>query len=159
MQLPKGVEWAAHSLVVLELTRPPHPVSSSRLAEAYALSATYLNKHLQRLVRVGLLSSTSGPSGGFTLIRPGNEITLADVVEGLEGSARLFRCTEIRCNGVFRDRGATVRAAGPCGIDAAMAAAEEAWRGHLATVTIADLAAGVDERSRATLTDLINRTT
>lgn len=155
MQLPKGVEWAAHCLVVLERLGEGHPVPNSTLAEVYGLSPTYLNKHLQALSRHGLLISTPGSAGGFSLSRPAAEITLADVVEGLDGDKTIFRCTEIRCDGLFQARSTEIRASGPCGIAAAMWRAEHAWRSSLATVSISDLAGGVDALSSQNLHEFV----
>jgi len=36
-------------------------------------------------VRAGLLAAATGPRGGFRLARPPEEITVADVVEAVEG--------------------------------------------------------------------------
>lgn len=146
--MPKGVEWTAHSLVVLEVVGDRGPVSSSVLARIFDLSPSYLHKQLQKLVAHGLLASESGPTGGFALTRPASEITLADVVAALSGPAPVFRCTEIRCRGIFADRAEEIRAGGLCGINAVMLQAEQSWRASLATVTIATLAAGVPDRDR-----------
>lgn len=148
MQLTKGVEWAAHSLVVLEVLGGQRALTSATLAEIYDLSPSYLHKHLQKLASHGLLSSTSGPTGGFALSRPGDQITLADVVAALSGEAPVFRCTEIRCQGIFNQQAKQIAAGGLCGINAAMMRAELAWRSSLTTTTIADLAAGVPEHSK-----------
>ncbi|TFB82786.1 Rrf2 family transcriptional regulator [Cryobacterium levicorallinum] len=155
MQLPKGVEWAAHCLVVLERLTEDHPVANSTLAEVYGLSPTYLNKHLQALTRHGLLISMPGSAGGFTLSRPASEITLADVVEALEGGGPIFRCTEIRCDGLFQPHSAEIRASGPCAIAAAMWTAEQAWRHSLAAVSITDLVQGVDAVSSKNLNEFV----
>lgn len=155
MQLPKGVEWAAHCLVVLERLGEGRPVPTSTLAEVYGLSPTYLNKHLQALSRHGLLISTPGSTGGFSLSRPAAEITLADVVEALDGDRTLFRCTEIRCDGLFQARSAEIRASGACRIAAAMWQAEQAWRESLATVSINDLAGGIDALSGQNLNEFV----
>lgn len=157
MQLPNGVEWTAHCLVVLEQLGSTRPVPSSALAEVYGLSATYLNKHLQKLASHGLVASTPGQAGGFTLARPAEEISLADVVEALDGRGPIFRCTEIRCQGLFADRAAKIRASGTCRIAAAMRRAEDAWRASLTRVSITDLAGGVDAHSRQQLSEFINR--
>lgn len=158
MQLPKGVEWAAHSLVVLARLSPVRPVPSAVLAEVFGVSAAYLNKHLQKLAAGGLLTSTPGQAGGFTLARPAAQITLADVVDALEGRGALFRCTEIRCQGLFRDRAERIKAGGPCGIAAAMSRAEDAWRSSLSSVSIADLAAGIDWRAHQQLSQFLQPT-
>lgn len=151
--MPKGVEWTAHSLVVLEVVGGQRAVSSAVLARIFELSPSYLHKQLQKLVGHGLVDSTPGPTGGFVLARPAAEITLADVVAALSGPAPVFRCTEIRCRGIFADRAEQIRAGGLCGINAAMLQAEETWRANLATTTIAALAAGVPDRDRHAMHD------
>lgn len=148
MEMPKGVEWTAHSLVVLEIAGDRRPVSSAVLAKIFDLPPSYLHKQLQKLVAHELVTSEPGPAGGFALARPAAEITLADVVAALSGPAPVFRCTEIRCQGIFADRAREIRAGGLCGINAAMLQAEESWRASLATTTIAMLAAGVPDRDR-----------
>lgn len=147
MELPKGVEWAAHALVVMDQFREEGAVSASALAGVYGLPPAYLNKQLQMLVKHGLVTSTSGPAGGFSLARPATEITLADVVDALAGRAPLFRCTEIRCRGLFESRTKEIGATGPCGIASAMRGAEDAWRASLSTVSVRDLGAGIDSES------------
>ena len=156
MQLPNGVEWTAHCLVALEQFGPSRPVPSATLAEVYGLSPGYLTKHLQKLASNGLVTSTPGPAGGFALARPAEEITRADVVDALDGRGPIFRCTEIRCAGLFKSRSAEIKAGGLCGIAAAMRQAEDAWRSSLSGVTIADLAAGVDARSHQQLSDFVH---
>lgn len=146
--MPQGVEWTAHSLVVLEVIGDQRPVSSAVLARIFDLPPSYLHKQLQKLVAHGLVTSEPGPTGGFALARPAAEITLADVVAALSGPAPVFRCTEIRCRGVFADRAKEIRANGLCGINAAMLQAEQSWRASLAATTITMLAAGVPEYDR-----------
>lgn len=156
MQLPNGVEWTAHSLVVLEQLGSGRPVPSATLAEVYGLSPTSLNKHLQRLVVHGLVTSTCGPAGGFALARPAEDITLADIVDAIAGRGPIFRCTEIRCQGLFKGRSVEIKASGPCRIAAAMRQAEDAWRSSLSGVSLTDLAAGVDLHSREQLSELMH---
>lgn len=157
MQLPKGVEWAAHALVVLDQFREEGPVPVSTLADTYGLPPAYLNKQLQMLVRHGLVTSTSGPAGGFSLARPAGEITLADVVDAVAGSAPLFKCTEIRCQGVFESRAKEICASGPCGIAAAMRRAEDAWRASTSAVSVRDLGSGIDSESARQMGQFIQR--
>lgn len=157
MQLPKGVEWAAHALVVLDQFKEEGSVSVSALADTYGLPPAYLNKQLQMLVRHGLVTSTSGPAGGFSLARPAGEITLVDVIDAVAGRAPLFQCTEIRCQGVFESRAKEICASGPCGIASAMRRAEDAWRASLSTVNVRDLGSGIDSESARQVGRLIQR--
>lgn len=148
MELPKGVEWTAHALVVLHAVGNDRPVSSAGLARVFDLSPTYLNKHLQKLAAAGLVTSIPGASGGFCLARAANEISLHDVVAALGSAEPLFRCSEIRCQGAFADQKNQILDQGLCGINRAMLQAEDAWRSSLRSVSIAALASGVDAASR-----------
>ncbi len=141
MKMSAGVEWAVHCCVVL--SQADGPVPAQRLAEFHEVSRTYLAKHLQQLSRAGLVVSTEGRVGGYTLTRAAEDVTVLDVVLAIEGSEPAFRCTEIRQNGPLPASGQQCRR--PCGIARAMYAAEDAWRAALAGVTIADLAATVQE--------------
>lgn len=147
MELPKGVEWAAHALVVLDVAEG-HAVSSAGLAKVFDLPPTYLNKHLQKLAAAGLVSSVSGAAGGFRLARPASEVSLHDVVAALGSAEPLFKCGEIRCQGAFADQRQQILSSGLCGINRVMLQAEDAWRSLLEATSIADLAAGVDPAAR-----------
>jgi Rrf2 family protein len=137
MRLPEGVEWALHCTWLLTFTRDRDPMPARRLAEFFDLPEAYLAKLLKALVRADLLSATSGPRGGFRLARPPGDITVADIVEAVEGPSPLFHCTEIRQRGPVPLTGAACRR--PCGIAQVMDRAESAWRAELAATTIADL--------------------
>lgn len=140
MKLSAGVEWAIHCCLVL--SEAEGPVPAQRLAEFHEVSRTYLAKHLQQLSRAGLVVSTEGRVGGYALTRPATEITVLDIVLAIEGSGPAFRCTEIRQNGPLPATGeACLR---PCGVARAMYAAEDAYRASLRSVTVADLARGVE---------------
>ena len=55
------------------------------MARAFACSLGHLSKVLQRLTKVGLLSATRGPTGGFGLAKPAKEITMLKVFEAVDG--------------------------------------------------------------------------
>src|SRR6478735_4495912 len=141
MKMSGGVEWALHCCVVLSAAEGPVP--ATRLAELHDVSGTYLAKALQALSRAGLIHATQGRAGGYALSRPPAEISVLQVVEAVDGPAPAFVCTEIRQRGPLATPAeACVR---PCGIRRVMDAADRAWRASLGAVSIADLAAGMDE--------------
>lgn len=84
-----------------------------------------------------LAAMFSSARGGFRLARPPEGITVAEVVEAVEGQGPLFHCTETRRRGPVPLTGAACRK--PCGIALVMHRAERAWRDELAATTIADL--------------------
>lgn len=51
-------------------------------------------KLMQRLAQAGLLSSLRGSGGGFKLTRPASCITLADIIEAVEGPIAMTTCVD-----------------------------------------------------------------
>ncbi|MFG3439400.1 RrF2 family transcriptional regulator [Nonomuraea sp. NPDC047897] len=141
--MSEGVEWVLHTCV--NLSWVGRPVRSARLATFYDLPPAYLNKQLQSLVRAGVLTSVSGPKGGFTLARDPASISLLDVVTAIEGTDPAFRCAGILAAGPWGDKEADYAAT--CVISTAMRKAELAWRKELARQTIADVCASVERRA------------
>lgn len=138
----EGVEWALHSCVNLCFI-PGEAVTAKRLAAFYELPTAYLNKQLQALTRAGILSSTSGPKGGFQLARHPDKITLLDIVIAIDGPDDAFRCTEILKVGPGADPKADYRKT--CLVSQSMRKAELTYRRELASQTIADIVTQVEE--------------
>ena len=70
------------------------PSASAReIAELYDIPIELLAKVLQRLVRTGLLASTQGTRGGYTLSRPPKSISLADVIQAIDGPFTVTACS------------------------------------------------------------------
>ncbi|MFM5886040.1 MAG: RrF2 family transcriptional regulator [Novosphingobium sp.] len=146
MRLNQGVEWAVHACTVLIGAPPGRGLSLAALAEYHGVPAPYMAKQMQLLSKAGLVRTSRGKTGGYALARPANAITLWDVTAAVDGPAPLFRCSEIRQRGPCAvGRADCLR---PCQIAAAFALAEEAWRGSLRAVTLADIAGSVVRDSR-----------
>jgi len=94
-------------------------------------SQTYLSNVVQRLARGRLLRSHRGISGGYSLGRPADQITIRDVVEVLEG------IETTRCGLSLTDE---CPALGRCSIHRRMAALEEQFLQSLAAVRLSELA-------------------
>jgi Rrf2 family protein len=61
------------------------PVPSKRLAEGGGMPDRFLLQILRNLVAHGLLRSTRGVIGGYSLARSPDEISLLDIIEAVEG--------------------------------------------------------------------------
>jgi Rrf2 family protein len=68
------------------------PVSLSEVADGDGLPLAYLEHLVARLRKAGLVESRRGARGGYLLARPAEEITMAEVVEALEGSLAPMEC-------------------------------------------------------------------
>jgi Rrf2 family protein len=145
MKLNRGVEWALHTclnLGWLAQTAPAPAQTAARLAAFYDLPPAYLNKQLQALTRAAILTSASGPRGGFRLARRLEEISLLDIVVAIEGRSEVFECAQILRDGPNGDRAIDYRVS--CLVSQAMGEADLAWRKVLASRTLAEVKAQVE---------------
>jgi Rrf2 family cysteine metabolism transcriptional repressor len=83
-----GVRVMAH----LAGTDAERPVSLGSIAEAEGLPLAYLEHLIQRLRKQGLVESRRGAHGGYTLSRAAGDITMAEIVEALEGHLAPIEC-------------------------------------------------------------------
>lgn len=93
MNLTAKTEYAC--LAMLELAQHyegQQPVQVRRIAEGHGVPSPFLVQILQDLKRAGLVTSTRGASGGYRLARPPQEVTLAEVLEVVEGNQEPTTC-------------------------------------------------------------------
>ena len=69
-------------------------VSAADLAEETGLPLPTVQKLISTLSKGGLIKSTRGSGGGIQLARPAAAISLADIVEAVEGPIALTACVE-----------------------------------------------------------------
>ena len=82
-----GVALMAH------LAQEPARVhTASELSAALLLGAPTVSKLMKQLARGGLLSSQRGVNGGYALARDAGDISVADIVDALEGAIALTEC-------------------------------------------------------------------
>jgi Rrf2 family protein len=82
-------------MAVRHLALKPGPLSASarEIAEQYDIPIELMAKVLQRLVRAGLLVSTQGTRGGYTLGRAAQTISVADVIQAIDGPFTVTACS------------------------------------------------------------------
>ena len=71
-------------------------LSASELAQETGVPLPTTQKLMGRLAAEGLLTSVRGAAGGFALARSAEKITLADIVEAVEGPIAMTVCAEGR---------------------------------------------------------------
>jgi len=86
---------ADYAVVILSAAaRRPHGerLSTSDLAAETGVPLPTAQKLMGRLAVAGLLTSSRGQQGGFTLARTATDISLADIVEAVEGPIAMTQC-------------------------------------------------------------------
>ncbi len=85
-----------YSLLLLSyVARSPTGLQTAReLAGLTQLPAPTVSKLLKTLARADLLKSQRGVSGGYSLARPAESISMADIITALEGPIALTQCSE-----------------------------------------------------------------
>ena len=68
-------------------------LSATELASETGVPLPTTQKLMGQLAGCGLLSSARGAGGGFALARPAAEISLADIVEAVEGPIAMTVCS------------------------------------------------------------------
>jgi Rrf2 family protein len=67
--------------------------SAREIAERFDIPIELMAKVLQRLVRTGLLVSTQGTRGGYLLSRPPESISVAEVIQAIDGPFTVTACS------------------------------------------------------------------
>jgi Rrf2 family protein len=94
LRLSKKADYAL--IAMKHLSRLPGDGASAcarEIAEQYDIPLELMAKVLQRLVRSGLLVSTQGTRGGYTLQRASSSISVADVIQAIDGPFTVTACS------------------------------------------------------------------
>ncbi len=92
MQITRATDYAVRVMVHLATLPEGMRVPVSELARAGGAPESFVSKVLQQLVRLGMVTSLRGMGGGFQLaVRP-DQVTLLEVVEGVEGPLQINMC-------------------------------------------------------------------
>lgn len=89
--LSKTAEYALRTVACLA-GNAGQPVSADLLCEQTKVPRRYLHKVLQDLAKAELVSSRSGPGGGYALTHEAHEITMLDVVNAVAPLERIRHC-------------------------------------------------------------------
>lgn len=106
-------------------------LNATLLAEETGLPLPTVQKLVSKLSAAGLIESARGTGGGFRLSRPPSAITLAEIVEAIEGPIALTACVEPSAHECAIE--------GDCRIKPHWNVVNGAVRGALANVSLASL--------------------
>ena len=98
LRLSKKADYALmamkHLAVKTGSAASSRPSTSAReIAEQYDIPIELMAKVLQRLARSGLLTSHQGTRGGYTLSKPTAAISVADIIQAIDGPLTVTACS------------------------------------------------------------------
>lgn len=103
MKFSKKSRYGLTSLIDLSVHSKSSHVSLNSIAERNNISAQYLEQVFAALRRAGIVKSIKGPQGGYLLNHPAEQITVADILEALDGSYHIAdedTTEESACKGI-----------------------------------------------------------
>jgi Rrf2 family iron-sulfur cluster assembly transcriptional regulator len=123
-------EYALQGLLYLAKHRDSSPISADLIAGELHMSREFISKTLQRLVKEGVVTSQRGKTGGFSLQKAPEDISLLDIVLIVDG------------NDVFENCVLGLRECGsedPCPVHDSWGPLREQAREMLATTSLASI--------------------
>lgn len=89
----KKVDYSV--LLITELVKRGDQVTSAaNLADRFGLSADFIANLMKNLSRKGLIKSTRGKHGGYSIIISPDQITLKDLIQAVDGPVAVIGCTD-----------------------------------------------------------------
>ena len=93
LRLSKKADYALMAMKHLAIKPDLSSTSAREIAEQYDIPIELMAKVLQRLARSGLLTSHQGTRGGYTLARPVAAISVADIIQAIDGPLTVTACS------------------------------------------------------------------
>ena len=131
MRLSHLADYAVVLMTAAARREAGERLSATELSGETGVPLPTTQKLMGQLAGAGLLSSSRGAAGGFSLSRPATEISLADIVEAVEGPIAMTVCSEGRTDCALDAH---------CRIKPHMGIVKDAVRGALGAVSLTELA-------------------
>ena len=132
MRLTHLADYAVVMMTAAARREAGERLSAAELSAETGVPLPTAQKLMGKLAQAGLLSSARGAGGGFTLARPGSDISLADIVEAVEGPIEMTSCVDTQRHHCALDA--------HCRVKPHMGIVSNAVRGALGAVSLQSLA-------------------
>ena len=92
MKLSTKGRYAVTAMFDIAIHNNDGPVSLSDISDRQGISLSYLEQLFGRMRRRGLVVSTRGPGGSYSLAHPADEIVIADIIMAVDENVDATRC-------------------------------------------------------------------
>ncbi|WP_455379018.1 RrF2 family transcriptional regulator [Petrachloros mirabilis] len=140
MKLSKKSEYGLRALLELTMVHGKATLQRHEIAARQHIPVEFLEQILLVLKRAGLLASRRGMKGGYTLIKPPEEISLGQVIRILDGPLAPIGCVSRTAYQKCSDCPYATKP--QCPVQHVMGAVRDAIAGILDHYTLADFASG-----------------
>jgi Rrf2 family protein len=96
IQFSEAAFIALHGMVIVAQSEKKELVNVVEIADRLNSSKHHVAKVMQRLVKDGYLNSHRGPTGGFTMKKRAEDISLLELYESIEGKIDIGKCPQDR---------------------------------------------------------------
>ena len=93
MNLTTKSRYAVTAMLDLAGQKKEKPVSLADISRRQEISLSYLEQLFVKLRKNGLVTSIKGPGGGYLLARSANKVSVADIVDSVDESVDVTRCS------------------------------------------------------------------
>ena len=94
LRFSKKADYALIALKHLASCSPEGSANAREIAGCYDIPVELMAKVLQRLVRMGIVASHQGTRGGYKLARDATLISVADVIQAIDGPVLVTACSD-----------------------------------------------------------------
>ncbi len=94
MKISTKGRYGLRILIDLATHQKDGPVNLGDISNRQGISEKYLWQVISLAKASGLIHSTRGPKGGYSVSKPANQITILDIITALEGPIVLVDCLE-----------------------------------------------------------------
>jgi Rrf2 family protein len=93
MQITRQADYALRAMIYLSRLEENEKTATSLVAKDQEIPPSFLAKIISQLSIAGLIHTSRGARGGVSLAKPADEISVLDVIEGIDGPIFLNECT------------------------------------------------------------------
>jgi Rrf2 family protein len=147
LRLSTKGQYGVRAMYEIAKGYPDQPVTIKEISERQNVSAQYLEQILNKLRKANLIRSIKGPGGGYILNKDPKDISIASILNELEGPVALTSCLEPEKSCIMIDK---------CVVHLLWKALGEQIEGFLKTITLKNLLnENFNEKSSVTFRDPI----
>lgn len=133
-RFPIKVTYGIMATVELARHEDSQPLQAKVIAQRQGIPTRFIEQIMQRLKHAGIVRSARGAQGGYTLTKPANQISLASLVNSMNGAQR-----ELNLDATGNNGGTNHRPLSTALLSSIWQQVEEAEQGILTKISIQSL--------------------